>query len=276
MPTPIDRRRFLKSAVPAVTFGATGLYGTLIEPFQVVVERRVVRVPTLSPGLEGLRIVAMSDFHLEPYTKLPHIQAAVAAASALNPDLVFLLGDFVDSQLDAIDRLAPALAAVRSRLGVFAVLGNHDFWNGGHVTAILKGSGISVLRNRGVEVPVGRDSVFVAGVDSAWRARPDLRLAMEGYVGKAPVVLLAHEPDYADTAAADSRISLQLSGHSHGGQIRLPGIGALRLPTWGKRYDHGLYRVREMNLYTTRGIGVVGVPVRINCPPEVTEITLTA
>ena len=89
-----------------------------------------------------------------------------------------------------------------------------------------------------------------------------------------PVVLLVHEPDFADTVAADGRIALQLSGHSHGGQVRLPGIGALQLPSWGRRYDHGLYRLQEMHLYTNRGLGVADIPVRFNCPPEVTEITL--
>jgi predicted MPP superfamily phosphohydrolase len=131
-----------------------------------------------------------------------------------------------------------------------------------------------VLDNSGVALSAGGSQLYLAGVDDCWSGAPDLELALDGAPAAAPVVLLAHEPDFADTFALDGRVSLQLSGHSHCGQVRLPGIGALVLPTYGQKYDAGLNKASNMWVYTTRGIGVIGPPVRFNCPPEITEIML--
>jgi predicted MPP superfamily phosphohydrolase len=271
----LSRRQFLAtSTLGGITLAGTG-YSTLIEPNRIAIERRTIRISRLSSRLDGLRLVLMSDFHLEPITKLPHLRAAAAIATSLRPDLVMLTGDFVDSRAESIYDLAPLLASIPSRFGTFAVLGNHDYWRGGALVAgALRQEGIHLLENEGVMLSIQGAPLFVAGLRSAWASRPNLPQALETHRGDTPVILLAHEPDYADTVRADSRVALQLSGHSHGGQIRLPGIGALRLPSWGKKYDHGLYQLDSLTLYTNRGIGVVSVPVRFNCPPEITELTL--
>jgi predicted MPP superfamily phosphohydrolase len=131
-----------------------------------------------------------------------------------------------------------------------------------------------VLKNEGRLLSVGNASLYLAGLDDIWSGYPDLRHSLAGASPDVTTILLAHEPDFADTASWDGRINLQLSGHSHGGQVRLPGLGAPILPFMGRKYDQGLYQVNGMWLYTTRGVGVGRIPFRINCPPEVTEITL--
>jgi predicted MPP superfamily phosphohydrolase len=111
-------------------------------------------------------------------------------------------------------------------------------------------------------------------LDDGWSGNPDLEATLDGAPSDVPVVLLCHEPDLADQYSLDGRVSLQLSGHTHGGQIRLPGVGALILPYLGRKYDLGLYKVNHMLLYTNRGIGVISEPVRYNCPPEITQFIL--
>jgi predicted MPP superfamily phosphohydrolase len=269
----LTRRTFLRSGLAASIGGLS--YSTLLEPHRLSLERVTIRLRHLPSALDGFRIAVLTDFHLHPFTKIDHIQRAVQLANSLNPDLAVLLGDYIDSTVDAIHELAPELARLNARQGVFGVLGNHDYWKGPVVVRrALLDSGITVLQNTGVALPVGQSELFLAGLESAWAGHPDMKSALSTRRGNAPTVLLMHEPDYADKSSADGRISLQLSGHSHGGQVRLPLIGALELPSWGRRYDHGLYRVRDMQLYTNRGIGLVDLPVRFNCPPEVTEITL--
>jgi predicted MPP superfamily phosphohydrolase len=118
--------------------------------------------------------------------------------------------------------------------------------------------------------------LFVAGLDSRWCGRPKLPSAMTTCPRNAPAILLMHEPDFADTAAKDRRVALQLSGHTHGGQVCLPGLGALITPRWGRKYIAGWYRIGALQLYVNRGIGCTGLPVRFACPPEVTELTLEA
>lgn len=273
----ITRRTLFKTGLAATAAGLAGAaYGTLWEPERLTIERVTIAVRKLPAGLEGLRIAVLSDFHLHPFTKLPLIAEAVRLTNQLNADVVVLLGDYVDQTVDAIDELAPALGRLSPRLGVFAVLGNHDHWKGPEkVAETLQRVGLTMLRNRGLNVSAGRAEIHLAGVDSAWVRRADLSAALRDKPAGVPCLLLAHEPDFADTTAADGRVALQLSGHSHGGQIRLPLIGALELPSWGSRYDCGLYHLGPTTLYTNRGIGVVDLPIRLNCPPEITEITLT-
>jgi predicted MPP superfamily phosphohydrolase len=131
-----------------------------------------------------------------------------------------------------------------------------------------------MLVNAGLSIAVGQDVLYLAGLDDGWSGRPDLNAALANRPAGAPVVLLFHEPDLADQTSLDGRISLQLSGHSHGGQIRLPRRGALLKPYLGWKYDLGLYQLNGMWLYTNRGIGVTNEPIRYNCPPEITQITL--
>ena len=250
-------------------------YATLLEPEWLAIEHVTIPIPRLKPSFEGFRIVQLSDFHLHPYTQIDHVANAVDEANRLKPDLVVLTGDFVLETADSIYEIAPVLSRLDAKYGVFSILGNHDLWtNASIVQAGLEEAGLPVLMNSGISLSIGQDMIYLAGLDDGWSGRPDLNLALKDLTPGIPTILLMHEPDFADTFSLDKRVSLQLSGHTHGGQVRIPILGAPALPEYGKKYDSGLYRVNEMWLYTNRGIGVIGPPVRLNCRPEITEIIL--
>jgi predicted MPP superfamily phosphohydrolase len=272
------RRDFLKLTGLALAGGFTMSTALLYfndESQELVIERISIPVNNLKPELEGFRIVQLSDIHLQPLTKPELVRRAVALANSLAPDLVVLTGDYVWHDVDAVYELTPILAGLNARYGVFAIMGNHEIWtDAGVVQAAFDEIRLPILINQGVELNASGGSLFLAGLDDGWSGRPDLNAALENAPNDAPVILLYHEPDLADDVSKDTRVSLQLAGHSHGGQIRFPLVGAPLKPYLAWKYDQGLYRVNQMWLYTNRGIGVTNVPMRYNCPPEVTEITL--
>ena len=275
----LTRRQFLAGGSLALAGAVTASSAYLIlkdESQDLVVEHVELPIKGLAPSLDGFNIVQLSDFHIYPYTKPPLIKESVAIANALNPDLVVLTGDYVWHDLEAIYELAPILAGLNAKHGLYAVMGNHDLWTNVNVIKdAFDESGLPYLINEGVTIAQGNGSLHLAGLDDGWSGIPDLHAAMAGAPKDAPVVLLMHEPDLADEYSLNPRISLQLSGHSHGGQIRFPRLGgALVLPYLGQKYDYQLYRVNDMWLYSNPGIGVTNEPLRINCPPEITEITL--
>ena len=256
---------------------ALGAYGycTRVEPNWLEIERVVVPVPRLRVPADCFRIVQLTDFHLHPYTTIELARRAVDIANRLSPDLVVLTGDYVLESADAMFELAPVLADLSAPHGVFACLGNHDLWTDMKtVRAGLEEAGVTVLVNRGVNLPVGDSTIYLAGLDDGWSGQSDLERALADRRDEHPTILLMHEPDFADNWPPDSGISVQLSGHSHGGQVRLPWLGAPVLPRYARTYDRGLYSVRGSWVYTSRGIGVIAPPVRLGCRPEVSEITL--
>ena len=245
------------------------------EANEPVVDRVPIPVKGLSPALEGFTIAVLADFHLYPLTQLELIEKAVVMANALKPDLTVLLGDYVWHEVEAIFDLAPVLARLNARHGVFATTGNHDYWTDIDVISLaMKEVGLPLFVNEGVPITTGSSELYLAILDDGWSGAPDMQATMQNLSPGATTVLISHEPDLADKYSLDKRIALQLSGHSHGGQIRFPGVGALILPYLAWKYDYGLYHVNDMWLYTNRGLGVTNEPVRFNCPPEVTEITL--
>lgn len=274
----LSRRKFItitSGAVAGMLTTATGYVAINNEAEEPVVKRVEIPLKKLKLGQEGFTIAVLADFHLYPFTQLALVQRAVAMANSLNPGVTVLLGDYVWHDVEAIFDLAPALAQLNAQHGVFSILGNHDIWTDVNiVSAALKEVGLPILVNQGLNLPVGGDNLYVAGLDDGWSGSPDLNAAMENHSGDTPTILLLHEPDLADQYSLDKRISLQLAGHSHGGQIRFQGIGALILPYLAWKYDLGLYNVNNMWLYTNGGIGVTNEPVRFNCPPEITEIVL--
>jgi predicted MPP superfamily phosphohydrolase len=278
----MTRRDFLKIARNAAVGSAlaggltTAGYATLFEPNRLKISQTRVQIKRWPRGLDGLRIVLMADFHLFPFTSADLIRQAIHEASMLSPDLVLLAGDFVYSEAEAAYELSPMLAQLNPKLGLIAVLGNHDHVKGAAIVrGALERSGIEVLSNRGATLSVGSSSFYLAGVDSMAGGVPDVHAAFASYRSDAPTLVLAHEPDTIDYYSRRVPIDLQLSGHSHGGQIRLPLVGPVILPLWGRRYPRGLYQVKDSQLFTSQGIGMVDLPVRINCPPEIAEITLT-
>ncbi|HTP00301.1 MAG TPA: metallophosphoesterase [Anaerolineales bacterium] len=234
-----------------------------------------IPIRDLHPSLDGFKIVQMTDFHLYPYTQPELIQQAVELCNERHPDLAVLTGDYVWLRAEAIDELAQILSGIQAKHGMFAVVGNHDIWAG--VETILSGlrrHGIPVLINEGVLIAEGGGSLYLAGLDDGQSGNADLGKALQNAPDGVPVILLLHEPDLADQTSLDRRIILQLSGHTHGGQVRVARLGPMILPYLGRKYDLGLYRINEMWLYTSGGIGTISVPFRYHCPPEVSEITL--
>jgi len=276
----IPRRAFLARllAVAGALGGSTAAcsaYAYLVEPHWPRVTRLAVSVPALSHAMDGLTIAHLSDLHHGPCVPIGDVRRAVALTNSVRPDLVALTGDFISDDSIYASPCADALADLQARYGSFACLGNHDHWHGAQaVIAALQGVGVCVLLNDAVPIDGHSKGMWIAGVDDMWEGLDDLERAMAGVPDGAPVILLAHEPEIADAAAAWPSIVLQLSGHSHGGQVRLPVYGAPIVPRYAERYPMGYYSVREMALYTSRGIGLVAPPVRLNCRPEIALITL--
>lgn len=276
--TKISRRTVLKAGVRTVeagllaSLGALG-YGSQIEPNRPRLERIRVPLASLPPAFDGFRMALLADIHLGPATKLETISKSIQMALDLQPDVILLLGDFVTEWLDA-----PALYGELVRLdaphGVWTVMGNHDHWvDAPGVRQVLEDAGIPELRNDSMHLSRGGQQLWFVGIDDIWENKHDLEAGLHNVLPEARPILLAHEPDYADISTLAGRFGLQLSGHSHGGQVHLPLIGAPILPYLGQKYPKGLRKVGDMWLYTSRGVGQ-NISIRINCPPEVTEITL--
>jgi predicted MPP superfamily phosphohydrolase len=258
--------------------GAAGIaYAYDVEPHRIGVERLEIPLTRLPGAFDGLTIAQLSDLHLGPYVSAAHLQEAVQMTNELRPDLIVLTGDLVNSSWRYIVPCTEIVARLEAPLGVFAVLGNHDYWVGflHLMVQSLSQTGIRLLRNQAVPLVRGRSTLYLVGIDDLWLRLADLRGALESVPRTACKIALMHEPDFADVAA-QAEIDLQLSGHSHGGQVRLPLLGPLILPKYGEKYPMGLARAGNFTkVYTTRGIGVLPPGVRFNCPPEITLITLT-
>ena len=251
---------------------AGGAYALLHEPLSPRLERVTLRFAALPRGLDGLRIGHLSDMHLGMRFAADNTRWAVAQMAREQPDLLALTGDFVSYE-HAIAALPEALAGLpRPRLGAYAVPGNHDHWEGvPEIGRALAKLGVQLLINQHQALAVGGATLVVAGVDDLWDGSPDLGATLAGAPEGAFTALLAHCPDVADEAAARG-VALQLSGHTHGGHMRLPWLGSFCLPRHGWRYPVGHAHVGAAQLYVSRGIG--GLPLRVGCAPEATIITL--
>jgi predicted MPP superfamily phosphohydrolase len=253
-------------------------YAFAVEPDWLEIEKLTIHLPDLPPALEGLTVAHLSDVHWGPYTGQREVRAAVRATNALSPDLVVLTGDYVLNSAEYAVPCAAELGALRAPLGVFAIPGNHDYWtNIDQVVTQLHGAGLTLLRNSSQRLQPGSSALWLVGVDDVWERKHDLGMALAGVPHDEPVLLLVHEPDFADQAAQTSHsIMLQLSGHSHGGQVKLPLLGRPILPWLGRKYPAGLQTVlgSTLQVYTSRGIGVIPPAIRFNCRPEVALLTL--
>ena len=255
-------------------------YSGLVEPNLISVEHVEFAVAGWPRGLDGFRIAQLSDFHYGPYTGDEEIRRAVDATQRLEPNLIVLTGDFItadeDNDVDtAMSRCAALLGALKAPDGVFACLGNHDVsWKPQTVIGALRTQGISVLRNSNVAIERGGARFWLAGLDDGVLGHADYDLTLRGIPANDCTVMLAHEPDLADLTARFKNVVAQLSGHSHGGQVRLPLIGCPFLPTLAEKYPYGYYRVGGLHLYTNRGIGTIVLPFRFNATPEVTLINI--
>jgi len=275
------RRNFLIGA--GTTAAGLALYSGEVARHELDIVHRPIAIANLPTAFHGYRIVQLSDIHLDEYTEPFFLERIVQKVNALSPDLVLLTGDFITHGSltfiaggHAIRRCAEILTALTAPLR-YGILGNHDVtYNGPLVVKTLAAHGTPVLVNEYLPVERNGDRLWLCGVDDPGSAYPDLDLTLPTKPD-GPVLLMAHEPDYADHVIAHPRghlVDLMLAGHSHGGQIRLPFLGPLILPPMAEKYPEGYYRFKQLQLYVNRGIGTVGLPFRLNCPPEITVITL--
>lgn len=287
-----DRRTFLATAAAGTAgFGVmvTGLYPILVEPGWLKVRRLAVSIPDLPASLHGITIVQITDVHHDEWISAQHVRAAVELANSLSPDIVVLTGDYVTANSALIKPAITELSRLTSRIGTLAVLGNHDWWCDAdevqrHFTAV----GIPLIDNnrrfvtpeRRLSSVVVKEGLCIGGVGDLWTDDVAPERAFLDVPETMPRLLLSHNPDVAEQeniAAGRYRVDLMLSGHTHGGQVRLPGLGTPIVPSaFGSRYSYGLVRGPGCRVNISSGIGMAMLPVRLNVRPEIVLITLQA
>ena len=273
----LSRRRFLKWTV----FGGVGVVAGgvvdafLIEPWWPKVTHPVIAIPSLPPSWDGVRIAHLTDFHVGRFLDLDDVRGVIDTTLAEKPDLVVLTGDYVSRPEAITAEYGKLLATLEAPLGVFAVLGNHDHWTDApRVTEMLRAAGIRLLANTHVVLRRGTARLCLAGVADLWEDDPSVERALAGVDEGVPRVLLCHNPDYAEAMPARPRVDVVFAGHTHGGQVKIPFGPRPRLPVKHKKYGSGLVEGPHCPVYVSRGIGMVGIPMRFNCRPEIPIITL--
>jgi predicted MPP superfamily phosphohydrolase len=281
LPRTLTRRTFIAGSLTAAS--ALALYSNEIARHDLEVTERTFFIRNLPPAFDGFRIVQFSDIHLEQYTEDFFLRKVIARVNALNADLVLVTGDFVSRGPLPFDYCLASAARCGELISTltcpqrFGILGNHDVTVGSRVVrGHMEDNGLPLLVNQYTRVERNGQHIFLGGLDDFSGGHPDLAQAVPERPD-APVIVMVHEPDYAINIADHRRgelVDLVLSGHTHGGQVRIPGFRPLALPPWGKLFPEGYYLLDRMQLYVNRGIGTVGIPLRLNCPPEITVATL--
>jgi uncharacterized protein len=280
-----QRRDFLKmmAAGVAVPVALPSLYGMYVGSSQMKVDDVAPEFQDLPAGLDGFTIIQISDLHVGPFMDTATLQATVRRINAMAPDLVVITGDIINWGSSCIDEAAEGISGLQAEQGVYAVLGNHDFYcNTESLCGKLEKKGVQMLRNSWREIrPEGGGLLQLVGIDDPQGQLrrdmhlPNLKKALQQAPGTGFRILLSHRPTVFDAAAAMG-VRLTLAGHTHGGQIILP---AGNVHNWSLarlfyERDYGLYDKNGSYLYINRGLGVVGPPMRINCPREITRIVL--
>jgi predicted MPP superfamily phosphohydrolase len=280
-----DFLRLLKIAgleLALFSFGG-GLYMSKFEPGWLEVTDIKLKLRRLPKQFAGFRLAQISDLHFGGWMDANRLDNVLSAVFSLSPDLLAITGDFSlghvhRTQQEDRERYTDLVRVLKDYTGgilTVGIMGNHDYWvNPPVIREIIQSGGLIDLNNAVHVLKSGGESLFVAGVDDVWYSQDRLDLVQAQIPREACAILLAHEPDYADTSARDGRFDLQISGHSHGGQIVLPFLGAPILPWLGRKYPRGLYRVGDMFQYTNRGVGMIPPNLRFNCRPEITVFTL--
>jgi uncharacterized protein len=253
------------------------LYAFVVEPQRLVVHHVPIALPA-HPGLRGLRIAVLSDLHLGGvHMSAARLARVIARVNDEHPDLVFLLGDFVGAlrrERDSLRPLTEALAGLRAPRGVYAVLGNHDWWfDGPGVTDALEAAGIVVLADRAVQVVHEGALLLVAGISDEATQRPHPGRWLSTLPPGLPILAITHNPDVFPRVPA--RVALTLAGHTHGGQVRLPWLGRAIVPSrYGQLYAAGHVVDGGRDLFVTTGVGTSILPLRLGVPPEIAVVTL--
>lgn len=244
----------------------------LDEANSLTLEKVEITLARLPKKLDGLKIIHLSDTHHSPFTNLEHIDRAVKIANRLKPDMFILTGDYVSHERKYIEPVAKVLGKLKSEFGTFACLGNHDHWTDPDlVTKHFRDVGINVLINEGFRFEARGASFWLAGVDDHMVGKTDLAAALRGSFPDEMKLLLAHNP-VIFRQAVRAGVDLTLSGHTHGGQVKILDKEKRILPR--RKLSSGLHRRKDSQIYITRGIGTVVLPVRFQCPPEISMLEL--
>ena len=280
------RRTFLKrtfgSFLTLLGLNSGGyLYAHRIEPSLLDIQEQQIKHPLIPKSFEGIKMVQFSDTHLGFQYNLSQFKKLAAKINDLQPDIILFTGDLMDepNKYTEMNNLLPVLEKLHAPLGKYCIFGNHD--HGGYGSEIYRNimetTNFTVLLNESIPIKLkDGSSIYLLGIDDAMLGKPDLPLALKKVPNNRFTLLLSHAPDLADTAL-QYPIHWQISGHSHGGQVKIPFIGALVMPPFAQKYPEGLYSIGEENpltLYVNRGIGTTRLPFRFMAKPELTIFTL--
>jgi predicted MPP superfamily phosphohydrolase len=254
------------------------IYGAKIEPNWIEIVPIQLSLPHLTPAFNGFKIVQISDLHVSRFMTQKRLDKIINLVNQQKPDVITITGDFDSRNKKFLpDILVEELKKLAPKEFTLSVLGNHDHWNVPQaVRKALAESNAIDLNNQVYTIHRDEEKLNFAGIDDPYVGVPNFPKVLEELPNTGATILLVHEPDFADISASTGRFDLQLSGHSHGGQVRIPLLGAVVLPPGGRKYVSGLTRIGDMIEYTNQGIGMTGIPVRFNCRPEITVFTLKA
>jgi len=262
-------------SVPLVGLSAASAYATLIEPYNYLISETDVYINDLPERFENYRITQLTDLHHSRILGIDEVRRVVQLAQQTKPDMFVLTGDYSTSYRRYIEPCTEALGILSAPEGVWAVLGNHDHYTDAELTTrALKRQHISVLDNQNTSLRRGSDTIQLSGVDDwTWNAA-DWKKAFAGLSNAVPTVLLSHQPNVLEFEQTRN-VSLILSGHTHGGQIKLPWLGTpAKFATKDLRFAQGLFRHNDVQLYVSTGTGVIGLPIRFGVRPEIAVLRL--
>jgi predicted MPP superfamily phosphohydrolase len=283
MPMSKERKKRIRTIIGVVLLlglVCAGIWSFLIEPNRVVVREETIQLENWPAGLENLRIAVLSDLHVgSPHISADKLRYIVLKVNEARPDVVVLLGDFVIQNVVGGKFVEPEIIAanlkgLRARHGVYAVLGNHDWWyDAVRVGRALESAGILVLENDVARIERGGQAIWLAGLTDAWTNLTDIAGTLGKVTDDSPVIALTHNPDIFPNIP--TRIVLTLAGHTHGGQVNFPFFGRVKVPSeFGKRYAAGHIVEKNHHLFVTTGVGTSIIPVRFRVPPEIVILTL--
>lgn len=281
----MNRREFFKKTVGGLLAaaglgGGTFYYARQIEPEKLNIVHENISAQNIPPAFQNFKIVQFSDTHVGFHFSVEQLRKLIAKINTLQPDILVFTGDLVDDpkHFNTYEALTNALSNAKATYGKYWVYGNHD--HGGYGTDIIKEvmdrANFNLLKNNHTIIEKGADRIVLAGIDDVILGEPNISEALQHVNPNLFTVLLAHEPDIA-TNTSNFPVDVQLSGHSHGGQVRLPFIGDLYTPAYAEKYIQGKYIIndRPFTLYVNSGIGTTRLPYRFLCPPEIHVFTLT-
>jgi predicted MPP superfamily phosphohydrolase len=282
------RRQFLVAGNRLALAGAAATLGySFVDREQFIITRRTVPIRGLPPTLHGMTIAQLTDIHHGPWTSLAYVRRIVDTTNALNPDLIALTGDYILYSPTYVRPVTTELTGLRAKIGILGVLGNHDWSDAGPVTLsefrraglrLIDNSRMFISPDRQLSRKAPKQGLCIGGLADLWGGRPDFSHALGGVAHEMPRVLLSHNPDTAEMPVARDRrhrVDLMLSGHTHGGQINIPGIGSPFIPSaYGQKYAYDLVHGPAFRVFVSSGLGTNVIPLRFCRPPEIAVLTL--